>query len=417
MNTNIGSIRRKTQKSDRLPAISPGPASKKRPQAGITCGLPVVKRCLDTLRISLWLDWENDSLLTHLDEQKELLQSTENDDEAPIATDDTYAWNLHRTGTSKFNFRLTSGDVVILLNRRKSDGVIPTCRIEIGSLSCWTPGFEKVYLDIKGFLRLNGAKIVKERVSEAHIAADFVGTDIKALDLEDQNKWIMKSTTYDLYYKHRRFSGLAIGKGDLMLRIYDKVLELKTQRATHKQEVFAEIWDVPSYDTKPVTRVEFQIRRPKLREFNKENEENRIDTVSDLAESLTSLWKYLTKDWVRHTLKAVDRENKNQTKSVLSEFWTNVRSIVWTGLLEFTRNHPPKHKDIDSLRKQARGILMSICAALGIAPDDIDKIVAISQDLIEEDLHEFFSREEEFIRKMKIKSNEALSILSVNIPF
>ena len=417
MNPTLDQPLKRTRKPrvKRTPS-TPEPVSEKRPQAGITCGLPVVKRGLDTLRVSLWLEWENESLLEHLDEQKAIVQSTE-DDVIPIAVDITYSWNLHRTGTSKFNFRLTSGDCILLLNKRKADGAIPNCRIEIGSISCWSPGYETVFGYIRGFLRGRGARIVKERVSEVHIAADFVGMDITSIDAHNMDRWIMKSTSYDLYYKHRRFSGLSVGKGDLMLRIYNKVLELKNQRATHKQEVFAEIWQVPKFDEKPVTRVEFQIRRPILREFSEENKEQQIDTVADLTTALPSLWKYLTRDWIRHTLKEVDRKNKNQSKAGISEFWLQVRNVVWTGLLEYIRNHPPKHKDIEGLRKQARGCLMSVCASLDIAPDDIDRIVSLCQELIEEDLHQYFSDASAFIEKMKIKRNEAISVLSCVVPF
>ena len=60
---------------------------------------------------------------------------------------------------------------------------------------------------------------------------------------------------------------------------------------------------------------------------------------------------------------------------------------------------------------------MSVCAALDIAPDDIDKIVSLCQELIEEDLHQYFSDATTFIEKMKVKRNEAISVLSCVVPF
>jgi len=105
-----------------------------------------------------------------------------------------FDWNLYRTGTQKYSFRIKSGDVTLLFSRRKASHDIPNCRLEIGSLSCWSPGFFAIYERAKTFLAVYGAKIVKERVSEAHLAADFIGTDIKFLDLCDQSKWIAKAT-------------------------------------------------------------------------------------------------------------------------------------------------------------------------------------------------------------------------------
>ncbi|MGE4400669.1 MAG: hypothetical protein AB7F61_03195, partial [Desulfobulbus sp.] len=228
---------------------------------------------------------------------------------------------------------------------------------------------------------------------------------------------------------NRKFSGITIGSGDMMFRAYDKVMELKKKRATNKQQVFAEIWGVNKYDDEPVTRLEYQIRRPRLREFADvsqitpitENQEgnrerkpkynaadlkgNQIDTVADLVNSLKSLWAYLTSEWTRHTNSPVNR-NHNQTKAKVSEFWEKVQGVVWTGVFGYVRTHPAKHKDIEMLRKQARGILMSVCASLEVEPDDIDKIVYLCQGMIEEDLHAFFEDEQAFIEKMETKRNE-----------
>ena len=159
-----------------------------------------------------------------------------------------------------------------------------------------------------------------------------------------------------------------------------------------------------------MTRVEYQIRRPKLREFVND-EGHRIDTVFDLVNCLKSLWRYLTTEWTRHTESPVNR-NHNQSKSKVSEFWQKVQSVVWTGVFGYVRSHPVKHKDIDMLRKQARGILMSVCASLEVEPDDIDKIVYLCKDMIEEDLHAFFENQKDFIHRMTTKRNEFRATLA-----
>ncbi|MGD9950929.1 MAG: hypothetical protein AB7U29_21075, partial [Desulfobulbus sp.] len=209
---------------------------------------------------------------------------------------------------------------------------------------------------------------------------------------------------FNSHYTNRKFSGITTGSGDMMFRAYDKVMELKKKRATNKQQVFAEIWGVNKYDDEPVTRLEYQIRRPRLREFS-DREGHRIDTVADLVNSLKSLWAYLTTEWLRHTEGPVNR-NHNQTKAKISEFWQKVQAVVWTGVFGYVRTHPVKHKDIEMLRKQARGILMSVCASLEVEPDDIDKIVYLCKGIIEEDLHAFFEDEQAFVEKMTVKRNE-----------
>jgi len=347
----------------------------------------------------------------------------------PVFKEHGFDWNLYRTGTRYYTYRIKSGDVTLLFNRRTHDQKIPNCRLEIGSLSCWAPGFYSIYNKVKAFLALHGGEIMKEIVSEVHLAADFIGTDIKTTDLDNRSHWIAlarKDSVYDglklcksnvpsqepepdevafdSHYTNRKFSGLNIGSGDMMLRIYDKVTELKRKRATNKQEVFAEIWEVNAYDEHPVTRIEYQIRRPRLREFS-DTEGNQINTVFDLVNALKSLWAYLTTEWTRHTDTPVNR-NHNQSKARVSEFWKMVQAVVWTGVFGFVRNHPVKHKDTEMLRKQARGILMSVCASFEIEPNDIDKIVYLCQEMIEEDLHRFFKDEKKFVDKMTTKRNE-----------
>lgn len=410
------------------------------PQARLTSGLPVVQdspfrvsRGLDFLKVSFWLEWNPQvgSFLEILEFMKKQVQDTEKDC-IPVFKENGFDWNLYRTGTSKYTFRLKSGDITLLFNRRKASGEIPNCRLEVGSLSCWSPGFFSIYERVKTFLACYGGKVAKERVSEVHLAADFIGTDIKTVDLCDQSKWIIRAHDFNphdkipLYrddqepesdgldfnphFTHRRFTGVDMGKGNLMLRIYDKVTELKRSRATHKQQIFSEIWGFKKFDEQAVTRVEYQVRRPKLREFAKD-EEKQIDTVADLLEALRSLWHYLTMEWTRHTASPVNR-NHNQSKAKVSEFWQKVQAVVWSGVFGYIRNHPVKHKDVVMLRKQARGCLMSVCSSLEVEPDDIDKIVHLCKELIEEDLHAFFEDEQAFRERMLTKRNEFRATLA-----
>ncbi|MGD9949784.1 MAG: hypothetical protein AB7U29_15080 [Desulfobulbus sp.] len=403
------------------------------PQARLTSDLPVVselpglrvERCVDFFKVSFHIQWDGreSDLLPVLDYMKKRVQDTDKDC-IPVFKDHGFDWNLYRTGIRYYTYRIKSGDVTLLFNRRSHDQKIPNCRLEIGSLSCWSPGFYAVYNRVKAFLALHGGKVVKEIVSEVHLAADFIGVDIKTTDLENRAHWIalarnddeyngLKVTKrepdpdeldFDSHYTNRKFSGITIGSGDMMFRAYDKVVELKKKRATNKQQVFAEVWGVNKYDDKPVTRLEFQLRRPRLREFS-DQEDHRIDTVVDLVNALKSLWAYLTTEWLRHTEGPVNR-NHNQTKAKVSEFWQKVQAVVWTGVFGYVRTHPVKHKDVEMLRKQARGILMSVCASLEVEPDDIDKIVHLCKGIIEEDLHAFFEDEQAFVEKMTVKRNE-----------
>ena len=47
--------------------------------------------------------------------------------------------------------------------------------MEIGSLSCWSPGFYEILKRVKTFLSLHGGEVAKEIVSEVHLAAAWMG--------------------------------------------------------------------------------------------------------------------------------------------------------------------------------------------------------------------------------------------------
>lgn len=92
-----------------------------------------------------------------------------------------------------------------------------------------------------------------------------------------------------------------IGKGNLVLRIYDKLRELPNMGKWW----FLDLWArSPDYqEGGGVWRVEFQLRRPVLRQFQftlhtdeGERQVRGVNTVPDLACAYGSLWRYLCGD-------------------------------------------------------------------------------------------------------------------------
>lgn len=413
---------------DALPAGLPvtefistaGDGGKNGSQTRITCDpivsktpscLPSKYHCgLDKLKVSFWIEWGQSGttpLLETLEIMKQELQASEKD-LVKCFEYKSFTWNLHRTGTRIFTYRLTMGDVVLMFNRRKAEGQMPTARLEIGSLSSQTAA-KQIYTDVKHWLKLQGGRIIKERISEVHLAADFFDTDIKRLGIQYQDRWIMKAHTFNTHYIHRRLSGISIGKGDFALRIYNKVLEL--QKSHHKQEVFAQLWGFDTYSEKPVTRVEYQIRRSILKEFVQEKEIIRINTVEDLFSSLQSLWSYCTSHWSRFMKEPIDRKNKHQSRAQVSDFWRDVQQVKWDfgKQLVFFRDSEVKHKDLEAMRKQALGLYMSIVAD---QVEDLKNLTEISERChayLETDLQGFYNGDQhEFIRRMAIKKTDTI---------
>jgi hypothetical protein len=187
-----------------------------------------------------------------------------------------------------------------------------------------------------------------------------------------------------------------------MLRIYDKVLELKN--SSNKQEIFAEIWGVKCFAQQPVTRVEFQLRRDVLKEF-----ENKVETVKNLLFALKALWTYCTQSWCRFSDQKIDR-NHNQSRAKNSEFWNEVSNLEWTGIHTIERKKRCQNKSIDQIKANMRGMAMTASAFFDPHPEDLDHIIGISQDILRDELTKLYKDDlVKFTERMKRKRNEIYS--------
>lgn len=385
------------------------------PQAGITWGPIVANDSLpdyrvyhgiDFMKVSFWLDWDgNRDFFEILDRKKDSMQATESVEFLPVVLRGT-EWNLSRTGVRLFNYRLISGDVVLLLSSRGASSNFPSARLEIGSLSSQTV-LPTILLDVRSLFSALNCKIVKEQVSEVHLSADFIGIDIKDLSLDNKDRWISRARDFVPSYQSWKLSGCSLGKGDIMLRCYDKILELK--RSVHKQEIFADLWGLDSFDSSPVTRVEYQLRRPILKNFRGiDTFDNGLTSPDVLLQALQSLWSYCTTDWSRFSSTVIDRENKHQQRATISSFWEAVRGVVWTNAFKVRREKKISHKDLDSLRKQVRGGMMTVLSFFLQDIYDFNEINCLAKRFIEEDLLSFQQDESEFIKRMMLKRNAVL---------
>jgi len=358
---------------------------------------------LDTLKISLWIDFGDSNLLEKLEEAKQKAQIDEVDSE-PIDIG-KITWNCQRVGAKQYTFRLIRGDVRLLFNRRKHDGLIPNARLEIGSIPCWVPGYEETYNSIINSFQGIGLEIKEERVSEAHLAVDFIGIDINTLPIQKQENWISRAHNFASYYNRKKFTGCIVGKGDLLLRIYDKVLQL--QNESHKQQYFKTVWGLEFFGEQPVTRVEFQMRRPILNDFDPP-----IATLENLKNCLASLWKYCSQNWCKLADKPVDR-NHHQSRAEIHPWWSIVQQITWEDVTESYRVKRQLCKDIERNRAYGVGNYMTIAASFGCRPDDIDGIVKLSREALTSDLRRKYQEDSaDFERKMKRKWNETTGPLS-----
>lgn len=360
------------------------------PQGRITWGCEVVTG-FDRLKAGLYVLFESPLFFESWQDVKQA--ALEADDVVPISFSDhgDLVFNMHPTGRrGGFGFHLSRSDVHIFVSTRK-DIKTPNVWVDIGSESCWSPGWRHVLEDVKYLFETLGGRIWKTSVSEVHFCADFVGLDIEELPIDRWDHWVTRANYRNAYSNHHgllgvtlaqddgallgeEMTGIVFGRGDIMLRIYDKTAELS--RSPAKQGVFASVWNLANYDDQPTTRVEYQLRRPVLMQM-------KIDTLADLEEKRNAAWLYCTTKWTRLCSRPVDR-NHNQFRIVLHPWWEAVaRADISRECEPLARERLRASKDISTLVEQSCGCLLSVGTILDQGPEDLEGVIHYAKRLIE----------------------------------
>lgn len=371
--------------STNLPENTPAIQGKPEPQTPISCGSQIVIHGLDTVHLSLCLEVPG-TVLDDLRQAKAAIQEGETDSALwRFGQTNLFSWSLSRTGIKLFPYVLRSGDLTLALSTRPADSRIPNAKLCIGSLSSQNnPG--ELLVTIKKWLALHQITVVREVVSRADLFADYAA-EIGKLHLLSQARMVTRATKVAYYYAHRSLTGIQIGTGAIVLRIYDKIREMIDKRATAKQEFFAEKW---GGDHPAITRIEFQVRRDALREMFPDSL-----TFDELAANLPRIWRYLTEDWFRHTARAVDRANNNQSRETTSDFWQEIQNAFDHQAEKCARVKRIKVFNLRALVEQAGGIMATIVAGLGVAYDDTFSMVATVQETITAQVQKILDRDGE----------------------
>lgn len=352
--------------------------------------------CIDTLHTGLFVDWQRTEIFTVLEELK---QECVNDNFKPRPLrlkgfDDFIVYPSGKKGG--YGWHISTSDIHIFLSRHDPRGSTPNVFVEIGSISCWTRGIHDVLAFVEALFMLQGGYVLKKIINRADMAVDFVGLDIHQTEIFNRDKWVKRAHTYRIYGAGRRDNTAAFGftsRSIISLRIYDKLLELQDDPA--KLAIFKAIWGVPQDKEKPVTRVEYQLRKDALKEL-------KAQKYDDFIHKIQGIWNYLCKDWfrlcnVKHRVQTQEAEN--------TPWWDIVTETEWSKNTVYVERQSLKpSKAIEPLIDQAAGIAISVCAYMKMAADDIDGIVSMFNLMMRKKLVEMYSTTyEKFIDKFVVR--------------
>jgi len=346
----------------------------------------VVLSGIDTIVISFQAEIPS-AFTDALKESKENLQSS-TDSALFVQFGETslFSFNLQRTGKKFYPYILKTADFTVFLSSRDSKSSIPSMQISVGSMSC-NNDLGGLLRSFKMWCKHHKILILIEKVGRVDFFAD-IALPIEKLSLWNQSKMVTRAEKVAVYYSNRRLSGVQVGSGDVVLRMYDKVREMNDKQALQKIEFFQGLWkedfDKVQFvenkeDYQNITRVEFQLRRECIKQFCP------IDSsFFAVAGKSSEIWQYLTQVWFRQTAKAVDRLNKNQAHSTVSDFWLIVQqAVLWFSKIA-TRIKKLRTINIKSLIDQAAGIMLTVCAGLGHHHKDFFGILSTSAALVQD---------------------------------
>lgn len=258
-----------------------------------------------------------------------------------------------------YRFHLQFEAYNLFIGKAARPGSSPNVYLSIDAKTLWQNGIETAVSWITEELKaIGGGSVQSAKVSRVDLCADFWvpgGLSYEFLlshkvTRNDKGKLFLDKNELQTYY-------VADGKSPIQLRVYNKGLEVK-QGGTKLW--FLELWRRESTDD--IWRIEFQLRRPALKQFG-------INSLDDLKEKQAGVWLYLTSKWFSLRL----RDNEKAERKTIHPFWSAVQEC-------FTHNAADSDvKRVYGLARAASpewhlshidGCLSSFAALLGITNRD-----------------------------------------------
>lgn len=154
---------------------------------------------------------------------------------------------------------------------------------------------------------LDYAPIGPEILSRVDFAFDF---DLPEVEF-DERAFVSLSSKDSQHRENGRIQTFTFGKGDVVLRVYDKVAEIRQQS---DKVWFYDLWG----QTEHVWRIEWQVRKARLKRFG-------IATFADLADQAGDLLRYLAQE---HDTLRVPNSDSNRSRWPIHPLWESLLACI-----------------------------------------------------------------------------------------
>lgn len=269
---------------------------------------------IDTLHIALYVSWYSDDVFNYLETLKEDSKNSDLDKEGILKTDDSskeWKFTIKPHGSKGFAYLLESKDYTLKIGKWLEPRQRPNIMIEIRSEALWAMGAHNAVKWVLELIKGLGTRIIEIKPSRIDLCVDMViPSSMWSESILDY--LVTRAKDSSSHRSNFHFTGISIGKGQIMARIYDKGHEIVTKS---KKLWMFDIWGIDQIpENLLVIRIEIQLRREALKSFL-------INQITDLFELETNLWAHLTTEWIKFQ----DRPGAHHTQRKTLDWWQSVQ--------------------------------------------------------------------------------------------
>lgn len=235
--------------------------------------------------------------------------------------------------------------------RSKHDDYYPVM-VRIMSESLWAYGSMGAYKRICDWIEKVFGKIIKNKISRVDMACH---TDVFEFDMQDMKKFKGRYRKSNVWMNNRVCTGLEFGvrTADIFCRIYNKTKEV-TEKLN--KEWYFEIWDVAGMNLSNVWNIEFELKRNYFKECH-------IESVEDFFDHMTSIWRYLTQEWLQYVV----NDHKRLRKCTVDKRWVGLsEEYGGTGYKGLISREKQSQRSADGYIPHIMGVVTKFAAFFGI---------------------------------------------------
>jgi hypothetical protein len=274
----------------------------------LTCGI-------DSLDLSMAVTWPDfySGLCKELSEGKKEAQRQDKSVIFNLTTDGLCSIYPRGKG-SNYAYHLEHTNFHIYIASAEDGSKFQNVYVSFKSKALWLMGLTPLYAEIVTFINDLGGEIEDDKVivSRCDLCADYFIPDNVSFEFLRHHA-VCRSRKTNQYLDGDDLETFYIGsrQAPLQARIYDKSKEiLKSQK-----DWFFEIWELKP--SKGIWRVEFQLRRPILKQYG-------IDSLQQLIGRLAGVWRDLAENW--YSLRLMD--DVNTCRRTVHPWWKSVQECA-----------------------------------------------------------------------------------------